>query len=118
MKKHVDNFSELIEYIQYHLPLEAKWTDLTINQKFFGTLELKEWLLWKCSYGATLKTMCPVELYAQICFNDEIVNPKQSEKEANLTAQISNSRSNSGHGGKGKCNQQRGNQGRTIGSSI
>ena len=63
MKKHVDIFNELIERIQYHLPLEAKWTDLTINQKFFGTLELKEWLSWKRSYGAALKMMRPVELY-------------------------------------------------------
>ena len=35
MKKHIDNFSELIERIQYHLPLEAKWTNQTINQKVF-----------------------------------------------------------------------------------
>src|SRR5436309_195484 len=112
MKKHVDNFSELIERIQYHLPLEAKWTDLIINQKFFHTFDLKEWLLWKRSYGATLKTMCPVELYVQICFDDKIINLEHPEKEANLTARISNSHDNSGCGGKDKHNQQGGTQGK------
>jgi len=113
MKKHIDNFSELIERIQYHLPLEAKWTNLTINQKFFGTLELKDWLPWKRSYGATLKTMLPAELYAQICFDDEIVNP-ESEKEANA-ARISNTRGNNIRGGQGKF--RGGNRGRNRGKN-
>jgi gag-polypeptide of LTR copia-type len=59
MRKHADDFSELVDRIQYHLPLEAKWSKETINQKFFGTLDLQVWGPWMHSYGASLKTMSP-----------------------------------------------------------
>jgi hypothetical protein len=46
MSKHIDNFSNLIEQIQFHLPLSKRWDDETVNRRFIKTLDQKEWLPW------------------------------------------------------------------------
>ena len=42
MSKHVDDFSRLIEQIQFNNPPDKRWKDETINRRFIGTLDAKE----------------------------------------------------------------------------
>jgi len=107
MRQHVDAYSELVERIQHHLPIGQHWSNETIIQKFFGTLDQKQWISWIRSYGGPIKTMRPIELYAEIRIDDEILHPHEPEKEANLAARISNGRGNGGRG-KGKHNRNKG----------
>jgi hypothetical protein len=101
MSKHVDNFSNLIEQIQFHLPLGKRWDDETINHEFIRTMDQRDWLLWICATGPRLTAMTPMQLYTDILLNDEVMNGKPAEatKEASLTARIGRKGRNGGKRG-------------------
>src|SRR5271154_6851039 len=86
MSKHIDNFSNLIEQIQFHLPLGKRWDDESINRRFVRSLDQTEWLAWIRATGARIATMNPVELYAEILLEDEVIHgkPAPETKEASL----------------------------------
>jgi hypothetical protein len=90
MSKHIDDFSNLIEQIQFHLPLGKRWDNEAVNRRFIRTLDQKEWLPWTCATGPRLTAMTPMQLYADILLDDEVINGKPAEmKEASLAARIS-----------------------------
>jgi hypothetical protein len=112
MNKHIDDFSNLIEQIQFHLPLDRRWDDETVNRRFIRTLDQKEWLPWIRALGPNLKRMTPVELYADILLDDEVMHGKPAAaetKEASLAARIG------GKGGQGGNGSKRGRRSRNKG---
>jgi len=118
MSKHVDDFSRLIEQIQFNNPPDKRWKDETINRRFVGTLDAKEWRPWIRSLGLGIATMTPVQLYAAIQLDDEVMNGgKPAErKEASLASRIGDletriSDGKSGqHGKRGKRDRTKGKQ--------
>ena len=109
MSKHIDDFSNLIEQIQFHSPFDKRWEDETINRRFVRTLDQKEWLQWIHALGPSIAKMTPCNLYVDILLDDEVMNgrPAETTKEASLAARI-----NDGKGGKGG---KRGRRGRNKG---
>ena len=120
MSKHVDNFSNLIEQIQYHNPPNKRWLDETINRRFVRTLDPKEWRPWIRSLGPAIETMTPVKLYSDILLDDEVMNGgKPAEmKEASLASRINDLASRIGDGKGGKGGGKRGKRGRTKGKQL
>src|SRR5271155_1595479 len=120
MSKHVDDFSRLIEQIQFNNPPDKRWKDETINRRFVGTLDAKEWRPWIRSLGLGIATMTPVQLYAAIQLDDEVMNGgKPAEtKEASLASRIGDletriSDGKSGQYGKRGKRNRRGKRDRT-----
>jgi hypothetical protein len=74
MRKHVDNYSNLIEQIQFHLPHDKRWNDESINRRFIRNLEMAEWLPWIHAISDRIATMNPVELYSAIILDDEALH--------------------------------------------
>jgi transposase InsO family protein len=112
MSKHVDTYSALIEQIQFHLPLEKRWKDETINRRFVRTLPVNEWLPWIRATGTRIASMTPAQLYSEILIDDEVLHGPPATKEASLAARIGG---NGGHGGNGGKRNKRngGNRGRS-----
>ena len=120
MRQHVKVYSALVEQIQFHLPHDKRWKDETINRRFLRTLPVSEWLPRIRATGPRIGKMTPVQLYAEIQINDEVLNglPAANSNEANLAARIGGNGGNGGkrtNGGKnsdGKCGRRRDNKGK------
>jgi len=63
---HVDQFSQLVEQINYHLESREKWSNGWINRTFFGTISSEQWGAYKDGLGNTIDTILPPELYGLI----------------------------------------------------
>jgi hypothetical protein len=112
MSKHIDEYSGIIERIQFHLPHDKRWNDESINYRFVRNLPMQEWLPWIRATGDRIAEMHPAQLYAEIQLDDEVLHgPSETPNEASLG---SHSRSENGrNGGKGgkdngseKCNKR------------
>jgi hypothetical protein len=74
MSKHIDDFSNLIEQIQFHLPHKRRWDNETISRRFVRSLDPKEWQPWIRVTGPRLATMSPVQLYAEILLDNKVIH--------------------------------------------
>ena len=83
MQAHIDEFSLLIEQLNYHLPPDEKWSDAKINRKFFSTLSYDEWGTYQDGLGDAIAMMKPSDLYARIKARDE-AKKEQAKKELAL----------------------------------
>jgi hypothetical protein len=112
MSKHIDDFSNLIEQIQFHLPHERRWDDETINRRFVRSLDPKEWQPWIRATGPRLAMMSPVQLYAEILLDDEIMhgNPATETKEASLAVRIGGKGGNGSKRGRRRAGRNKGRQ--------
>jgi len=91
---HVDNYSQLIERINYHLKPTEKWSNGRINRAFFGTLNSEQWGAYEDGLAKTVNKMLPSELYAKIKARDtaklrnkqrDAATTMNGDKEANFT---------------------------------
>lgn len=90
MADHIDNYSKLVEEINYHTKPSEKWNNERINRTFFGTLDQNQWGAYEDGLGDTIKDMPPSELYARIKVRDTVRDPKPIvptpvNKEANFS---------------------------------
>ena len=109
MDKHIDDFSRIMEQIQFHNPPESRWKKGTINRRFLGTLDKKKWQTWIRALGLSIETMEPEKLYATIQVDDEVMNGPAETLEVSLASRIGDLETRIGDG-KGKQSGKRGNK--------
>jgi hypothetical protein len=96
MADHVNQYSQLIEQINYNLNSDEKWSNERINRTFFGTLDGEKWGAHEDGLGDTIKDILPTDLYARIKARDAAKRQNQqrsalavttvnNRKEANFT---------------------------------
>src|ERR1700685_1080027 len=120
MSIHVDNYTRLVQQIQFHNPPAKRWEPDTINRRFLGTLDKKEWGPWILALGPRVDIMTPEQLYATIQLDDEIMygEAETTKPEVSLASRIDDletriSDSKSGQRGKRGNKRGKGNRDRT-----
>jgi gag-polypeptide of LTR copia-type len=110
MANHIDNYSKLVDEINYHTKPSKKWNHERINRTFFGTLDQNQWGAYEDGLGDAINDIPPSELYSRITARDTVRNPKPTvappiNKQANCSGQnlgsrISGSDNKQRHGGR------------------
>jgi hypothetical protein len=85
MADHVNQYSQLIEQINYNLNSDEKWSNERINRTFFGTLDGEKWGAYEDGLGDTIKDMLPTDLYARIKARDAAKRQNQQRSASSAT---------------------------------
>jgi hypothetical protein len=80
MSDHVDQYSQLIEQINYNLKPGERWSNERINRTFFGTLDSEKWGAYEDGLGDAINVMLPTDLYARIKARDAAKRQNQQRQ--------------------------------------